>query len=844
MDGPTGIGRIGRSLPFSTFVRSKFFKGLRVWQFLGLTLGIAVAATWFKLEGGLGLSLEDWLKPDLFVRARVEAGVEPTDRVPVTIIDIDDATFSAWGQPVYTPRQSLIRLIKAASNRGAVAIVVDIDLTAVTDRHEHDQVVALLKEYSKDASRAPLILLRRLWLQGGGTTSVSTPTYRTSDPDKPQTSDPGKPKTSDPDQSKTSDPDKPKTNDTDKLSRSELLKELDDVVASASNLIWASPLHVTDQDGVIRFWRPAEAQCNPDGSDAVRGFLSPSMIIAGLLRDPSKRSGALDKLKQDATAYASQHCRISAADGTNAKQPGQLVDLSRAEMPVRLSYSYRRNPDKSRLPGNAIDVVGQLVPAVLVLPAREMLLEGKDDTMISPKAYCEELGNAAGARPLAISCDTIRNRVVVIAASHVDSADRHATPVGMMFGGDILANVVLSSRQHGTDTRGWLSPTLIGIVIFGLMCLLALWRSKFFASVTMVVGLVIFTTQSGRLGISAAAGYEAISVAVSSWAVFLGVAKLVPWGRKQWRLARYRLFHRRSRPSTSGIMLLVATSLTSVLDGVTGAAQAQTSQEIVGVVERIEHWKSATPSRALLERSGAERPLMLGEYIRKNDRIRVPANDTVVTVARQSGPLVICRKDAPAEDCVANVTEGGTVLQSAGDMYRAIQRIVSYYGVASTVNLLTRSQSAPRILIGDGRPQRILAGDRAFWLEWTGGTPPFELTIRQAGQPDVLHTASAWTATLPSRMLPPGLLRIQVRDKDGQQSSMDVEVVTQIPALPDFAAAAPTQRFSSYLQAGWLAMQGDGSYILEACIRLTAIGDDFQPAAALRLGLALGERPR
>ena len=54
---------------------------------------------------------------------------EPDDTLPVTIVDIDEATYRGWQSPAITPRGELARLIEVVTSAKPSVVVVDIDLS-------------------------------------------------------------------------------------------------------------------------------------------------------------------------------------------------------------------------------------------------------------------------------------------------------------------------------------------------------------------------------------------------------------------------------------------------------------------------------------------------------------------------------------------------------------------------------------------------------------------------------------------------------------------------------------------------------------------------------------------
>ncbi len=84
---------------------------------------------------------------------------EKKDKFSYVFIEIDDDTFSKWGEPYHTPRDKLTQLIEFASSNKAKSIIVDINLTRSGIDSDADQhLIDFIASYPVDSP--PLILLR------------------------------------------------------------------------------------------------------------------------------------------------------------------------------------------------------------------------------------------------------------------------------------------------------------------------------------------------------------------------------------------------------------------------------------------------------------------------------------------------------------------------------------------------------------------------------------------------------------------------------------------------------------------------------------------------------------
>lgn len=468
-----------------------------------------------KIESRSGVSLEALLDPDNFARIRAFAGHEPPGRFAVTVIDIDDATFRHWGQPVATPRGDLFKLIDAASRRQAALVLVDVDVTSAATAQDLDKVTEYLEAYAgRGAEVAPLLLMRRLWYQRENKAlrrpaSVAVPTYANAARDGMQ----------------------------------EALAALEAVVEKAPNLIWSSPLHAKEAGGVVRSWRTVEAVCNPQNAKGARAFLAAAAIAADILEKPDGRAERLVALKGAANAYAQRYCaggpRSAAVSGGASALPFA------ASGSLSIPFTFWRDIRGAHAAGTASDASGQAVPAVQLRSALEVLDSDAGLPAGASADFCTGGAMTAADGKQRLSCDLARGRAVLIGATHVDAQDSHVTPLGAMAGVDILANTLLGVRwmAQSDPPRGLPASALWGAILF-LACVAAGRAfSAEAATVLIAVGLLIFAIASGYAGLDAAAAIAAIKTSLLMYGFYLLasaiLAKLLKMLRAR-RLARAR----------------------------------------------------------------------------------------------------------------------------------------------------------------------------------------------------------------------------------------------------------------------------------------------------------------
>jgi hypothetical protein len=830
------MGRPVGELIKKTILKPSKHARLPGWIIFFLVSGLALLVLSVRPGGKLGLSLEGLLDPDWFIRARVLLGAEPPDRLPITIFDIDDATFREWDQPPTTPRPRLVSLIEAAARRQAAAIVVDIDMTYAASVADLDASIAYLASYAHRDPAPPLLLMRRLWYQAGDTglgrpTTVSVPTYGSAQ----------------------------------KNELAGRLAMLEALVEKSPNLIWSSPLHLLDNDGILRFWRPAEALCNPAAEGKPRAFLAVPVIVAALTRtaDASSRFGDLVRLKQATEQHAARFCSAQSGMPDRSLSGDWLLRLlSDPENKRRIPFTFWRKIADPASAGEGQDMAGRKVPVAAVLSAREVLAA---DSAVSTQgqftSFCEQIagGPFSGNPPL--SCDVARDRVVLIGTTHVDARDSYATPLGQMFGVDILANSAMGSRLVSEQEKVWIdNMTFLAALLFVVLAFIGVRLATLPATVAIAATLLLFGIASGYFGIDAATSYEAIANSLLTFATFLALAGVAGYLLKYVRMRRLRGGYApvagipaepsqklaKSRTARQRTMLIGAALAVQSAGEMASvpAASAQGLPRVVGVVQRIDGWKPDSAG-GRIERSGmAERSIILGEYVYEGDRVRVPGADATIVIARQRGALTICPKGARSEECLAIVDGKGGYLQAVAQFAGSLDKIVSWYGTAATVNLTTRSGNAPQILVGAGKPQKIEAGERRLWLSWSGGSAPFTLRVTQPGTTAVEIPSTTTEIDTPVLRLNNGTASIEVVDSRGRTAKLSAKVIARMPIPPVLTGAAPTPLIERYLATGWLSMQDDGSYLLEAASRLSPLAAELPAAWALRAALAAGERPR
>jgi CHASE2 domain-containing sensor protein len=323
---------------------------------------------------------------------RMHAGVAPTypgRALPFTVLDIDDQTYYEWKEPPALPRDRVLGLIRFAVDRGASAIIVDIDLGTRLEPDDADrQLLSYLHEranqqplaHSPQFRRAlpPLIFIRSFRARPGAALEA-----------RPSV--------------------------------------IDSVLSSDSATYIAAPLFEKEADLMIRRWRLWQPTCGHPHQAVVP---SVQLLLVAL---HAQESGIPIDLGILQSTLAESACSFSVAPRQSTLDQSQTIHLGSVVLHVDQHSLQRRiffttpwhvTSTTSRPVLSGPD--HGPVPALIDLPARTVL-----------------------DAPATVSSDAILNRVVVIGGSFAEGRDIHSTPLGPMPGTYVIVNAVNSLIQYG-----------------------------------------------------------------------------------------------------------------------------------------------------------------------------------------------------------------------------------------------------------------------------------------------------------------------------------------------------------------------------------------------------------
>ena len=335
-------------------------------------------------------------------------------------IDIDDATWKAWGSPLVTPRAHIATLLERLARSKPLAIVLDVDL-AYSDATDGKALNDFLEDYK--SSWPPLLLVRSLADDSDG--GLPRPRLTEYDPAiGPRTVN-------------------------------------GDLAPAKDNVIFTSPLFERDGDGKVRRWKLLAEAC-----DGAAPIVVPSMHLAAAMiarqaiygAPPGDEDPPLKRMTRSLAAFTPASCERAdgGREGTlDSLPPDRPIRIEGADVSKRVIYRVAWKPG----------AVG-LGPVVELPPAagggETQLVEVRPARLVVP-------GDPDAAVP------GLEGRIVVIGGSFRSSGDRYNTPLGVMPGSLMIINAIEALTQNGTP-REFSTPfriviSLLVIVVASLLTL-------------------------------------------------------------------------------------------------------------------------------------------------------------------------------------------------------------------------------------------------------------------------------------------------------------------------------------------------------------------------------------
>ena len=218
---------------------------------------------------------------------RMNSGIVEQSKVNYALLDIDERTYRYWGEPFYTPREDLLKIIQYAVSAHPRLVFVDIEVAIAGHLPEEDLAFQrFISDYPSDAP--PLILVR---------------TFRQS------------------------------LEDQNKLEQRASF--LDRTVEDNPNVFWASTLFIRDSDHRIRYWQlwtaAEDLQQDLVPVPSVQ-LLATALIQSSTAAPQLVHQDIIDRLRPYAAGSAPVHGTLDL--------PGLTLNLDPTPLQQRIIYSY------------------------------------------------------------------------------------------------------------------------------------------------------------------------------------------------------------------------------------------------------------------------------------------------------------------------------------------------------------------------------------------------------------------------------------------------------------------------------------------------------------------------
>jgi CHASE2 domain-containing sensor protein len=485
-----------------------------------ILLGLGMAPLFTHLEQyPVFMDVQDAVGIDWLMRIsqqNIPSAQDGVHKVPQFVwLDIDDKTHRQWGEPLFTPRNRIQRLIDAAVKAQARLIIVDIDVSRPTPieglqskyddlkLHPYDEALAnYLAEYPaycQTHPHCPSIILARTFLKEQNSSPTPPPYYQ------PRLA----------------------------------FDQLEQAVAHSKGYIqWASPQFHRSRDQVVRRHAHWQAICTDDQP----GMIASIGVTATILLNSDTPKSAQDTIDQALVSLKPQNCAGAYTQSKPLSKDIEIGSLTLNTDPYsvrqRIVFSMPwliKNEDTEKLePLRWLsDETG--FPIVTRLPALHF---AKTEVSV---ALLDSLKN-----------DYVKNGIVIIGGSHHEGRDYHKTPLGLMPGALVIINATHSLLHYEQIeplpiwVKWLIIATLILIMTVIFLCVASFWLAQMF-NLLIVVGMMFISVILFRnAGLWLDFATPLIFVQLYQIAVFSGLLILClllsVWRWIQWIFKRFYFF--------------------------------------------------------------------------------------------------------------------------------------------------------------------------------------------------------------------------------------------------------------------------------------------------------------
>jgi len=248
----------------------------------------------------------------------------------------------------------------------------------------------------------------------------------------------------------------------------------------------------------------------------------------------------------------------------------------------------------------------------------------------------------------------------------------------------------------------------------------------------------------------------------------------------------------------------------------------------------INNFDEGAPDNYTLTRGDKTMSVAFLKVLKVGDKIAVKGQQTIdLRLRGGTTPLVaITTANSPFQVDNANQVpnefgESWTWIKTHLDKWRKLTQSVPKDDSTDLQIPLLKKVKAPLVLV---------AGKRALALQWYGGTPPYQVTVKR-GRNRLQSTSTQKTAikTKVINFEANKSYRVVVEDAQEQRFSKKFKVVSKAPSYPEVLQNVPND-IRAVLRATWLIYEEKGQWILEAYQQL----DTSQPAKKLKTALIRG----
>jgi CHASE2 domain-containing sensor protein len=291
---------------------------------------------------------------------------------------------------------------------------------------------------------------------------------------------------------------------------------LDAAVRGKPNVIWAASVSRIDEDRVVRRWQLSHTTCAP-GPGAT--LPSPQLFAAAV-------ASAHPRPLSDLNAFADSRTQTACAPGTAAASPP----------------AWPRNPDQRA-------AIAFLIPDGPDLAAPQFITRDGRRVPLFRRMPARALMSASGAvvSPQAVADDLLRDRFVIIGASHAESLDGHLTPIGFLPGALIVANAVATAPAVlSGQPVGPLGATLIALALLGALVAITSRLRPLAAALAVAVAVLAALMALGRIFAPSTA--SDIVLAALGMVAFLSTIEGIHAIGKDWRARGWRALLKPEKP--------------------------------------------------------------------------------------------------------------------------------------------------------------------------------------------------------------------------------------------------------------------------------------------------------